>query len=128
MHYRDVLAIHRNAQRFKRWAMWSAVLLCRILLFNKNTWYLTGVPANPASIEMMKDYVRGAGADPESLILSDQHGTCGTFSYIGRDGKRSTPLGFVAIPGKGVSPSLFSTEWDRSPCAGARSFRKSLDQ
>ncbi|NQD80542.1 hypothetical protein HP436_10165 [Pseudomonas sp. CrR14] len=44
MHYRDVLAIHRNAQRFKRWAMWSAVLLCFILLFSKNTWYLTGVP------------------------------------------------------------------------------------
>ncbi|UCJ16062.1 hypothetical protein K5Q02_19945 [Pseudomonas sp. MM211] len=113
--------MHRSARRFKRMALWAGALLCCILLFSKNKWYLTGAPANPASIDMMKDFVRGAGADPESLILSDHHGTCGTFTYIDRDGKRTAPLGFVAIPGKGVSLSLFSAEWDASPCAGPRS-------
>ena len=122
MHYRDVLEIHRSTKRFKRLALWAAVLLCLIMLLGKNTWYLAGAPANPESAEMMKDYVRGAGADPESLILSDHHGTCGTFTYIDRDGKRTAPLGFVAVPGKGVSLSLFSAEWDASPCAGARSY------
>lgn len=123
MDYRDVLQIHRSAKRFKRLALWATILLCLIMLLGKSTWYLTGVPANPESVEMMKDYVRRAGADPETLILSDHHGACGRFSYIDRDGERTASMGFVATPGKGVSLSLFSAEWGRSPCAGARTFR-----
>lgn len=122
MHYRDVLQIHRSAKRLKRLTLCAAILLCLIMLLGKSKWHLAGVPANPESVEMMKDYVRGAGADPESLRLNDHHGTCGTFTYIGRDGKRTAPLGFIATPGKGVSLSLFSAEWDASPCAGPRSY------
>ncbi|OLU35681.1 hypothetical protein [Pseudomonas sp. PA27(2017)] len=122
MDYRDVLAVQRSAKRFKRLALWAFVPLCLVLLLGKGKWYLAGAPGNPASVDMMKDYVRGAGADPDTLIISDQRGTCGTFSYIARDGKRTAPLGFVAVPGKGVSLSLFSAEWDKSPCAGPRSY------
>ncbi|TBU72010.1 hypothetical protein DNK06_23065 [Pseudomonas daroniae] len=122
MDYRDVLEMQKTAKRFKRLAVWGLAILGCILLFGGSRWHLTGAPPNPISVEMMKDYVRGAGADPESLILSNHHGTCGTFTYIARDGERSAPLGFVAIPGKGVSLSLFSAEWDKSPCAGPRSY------
>lgn len=121
MHYRDVLQIHRSARRFKRLALWAAILLCLIMLLGKSKWYLAGVPANPESVEMMRDYVRRAGADPETLILSDHHGTCGRFSYIDRDGKRTSPIGFVAIPGQGVAPSVLAEEWNKSRCAGPRS-------
>ncbi|SDG83199.1 hypothetical protein SAMN05216588_101112 [Pseudomonas flavescens] len=121
MHYHDVLQIHRSAKRFKRLALWAAILLCLIMLLGKTTWYLAGVPADPESVEMMKEYVRGAGADPDTLILSDHHGTCGRFSYIDKDGKRTAPVGFVAIPSQGVAPSLLTDEWNRSRCAGPRS-------
>ena len=36
MHYRDVLQIHRSAKRFKRLALWAAILLCLIMLLGKS--------------------------------------------------------------------------------------------
>lgn len=121
MHYRDVPQTHRSAKRFKRLALWAAILLCLIMLLGRNKWYPAGVPANPESVEMMKEYVCGAGADLETLILSDHHGTCGRFSYIDKDGKLTAPMGFVAILGQGVALSLSTHEWNRSRCAGPRS-------